>query len=112
MQAWWAPIAAALAVSEVVAGIGIFLSGENWSGRIIGGLVVFVGLGLLALYGLWIRPIARHLRARRDGALVRNVLDGCASIGRLGGLGRCVHEWVQRPSNEHVAKAVGPFLGR
>jgi hypothetical protein len=61
VQAWWAPVAATLAVAEVAAGIGVFMNGDNWSGRIIGGLVVLVGFGLLALYGLWIRPIARPL---------------------------------------------------
>ncbi len=58
-QAWWAPIAVSLAVVEILMGIGVFINGENLSGRIIGGLVLLPGAGLLTLCGLWIRPRVR-----------------------------------------------------
>jgi hypothetical protein len=61
VQTWWAPIATATAAIEVAMGVVVFFTGANWSGRIIGGLLVLPGFGFLTLYGLWMRPRARAI---------------------------------------------------
>lgn len=61
VQTWWAPVAALMAIVEVGMGLVVFGTGENWSGRVIGGLLILPGCGLLALYGLSIRPRKRPL---------------------------------------------------
>lgn len=61
VQTWWAPLAALLGVVEIVMGVAIFFQGENWPGRIIGGLLLLPGSGGLTLLGLRTRPRARAL---------------------------------------------------
>ncbi len=58
VQAWWAPVAALLGLTMVVAGVGTVFEAHNWGGRIVGSaLLLAFGSGMLL--GLMRRPFDR-----------------------------------------------------
>lgn len=58
VQAWWAPVAGALGLLMVLAGVGTFFEAHNLGGRIFG-TALLIAFGGAMLFGLMRRPFAR-----------------------------------------------------
>lgn len=59
VQAWWAPVAALLGLTMLVAGVGTIFEAENQGGQIFGSALFFI-FGLSMLFGLMRRPFDRQ----------------------------------------------------